>query len=551
MSRSDSFLGIGKPELLAELAVQRLAGLAVALALGVTLGLVAARALRASRLHWSWSALAAGLAWLLHPALKGAWLVALIAGASASARGRRWHREDLDAGMDLARAAASRTHVGDVLSRFALARALRRAQTNLASARLNGEELVVGRARYWRPVSIPFADVRGGAHALLVGATGSGKTVTQAWIATRAVERGMGALVIDPKGDAAMRKALADVAARAGREFIEWTPAGPSAYNPLARGTDTEIADKVLAGERFTEPHYLRQAQRFLGHVVRSLRAGGMETSLRTISVALAPGELELLSRALPQPAAGATQAYLDALTTKQLSDIGGVRDRLSILVESDVGAWLEPSAGAPRLDLLEAVERRAVVYFGLDADRRPLLMQMLGAAIVQDLQTTVAALQSRPVPTVVVIDEFSALAAEHVVRLFGRARSAGLSLILGTQELADLRALGRGALLEQILGNLSTLIAHRQVVPASAELICQLAGSKGAWRTSWRGGRLMSRTRAREPVLHAEDVMNLAPGCAATIVFGDRARTMIARIFSVQAQRLQEIQPSSAGVSS
>jgi type IV secretory pathway TraG/TraD family ATPase VirD4 len=491
------------------------------------------------------------LAGLLHPVLRDAWAVALIAGVSASARGRRWHREDIDAGMDLARAAARRTHVGDVLSRLALARTLRRAQADAASAGANGEELVVGRARYGRAVSIPFAGVNGGAHALLVGATGSGKTVTQAWIATRAVDRGMGAVVIDPKGDSALRRALAEVAARTGREFIEWTPVGPSAYNPLARGADTEIADKVLAGERFTEPHYLRQAQRFLGHVVRSLRAGGMETSLRTISVALAPGELELLSRALPQPLASATQAYLDTLSSRQLSDIGGVRDRLSILAESDVGVWLEPAPGVPRLDLLEAIERRAVVYFGLDADRRPLLTQMLGAAIVQDLQTTVAALQSRPVPTVVVIDEFSALAAEHVVRLFGRARSAGLCLILGTQELADLRALGRGALLEQILGNLSTLIAHRQVVPASAELICQLAGSRGAWRTSWRGGRLANRTRVRESVLHAEDVMNLAPGCAATIVFGDRARTMIARIFSVQGQASWGRRPLSAQVSS
>ncbi len=62
----------------------------------------------------------------------------------------------------------------------------------------------------------------------------------------------------------------------------------------------------------------------------------------------------------------------------------------------------------------------------------RPLLAQMLGAAIVQDLQSAVGALQDGPAETLVVIDEFSALAAEHVVALFGRARSAGISLLLG-----------------------------------------------------------------------------------------------------------------------
>ena len=121
----------------------------------------------------------------------------------------------------------------------------------------------------------------------------------------------------------------------------------------------------------------------------------------------------------------------------------------------------------------------------------------MLGAAIVQDLQTTVAALQREPVPTLVVIDEFSALAAEQVVRLFGRARSAGFSLLLGTQELSDLRPPGARALLEQVLGNLSVLIAHRQVVPGSAELIAS-AGREA--------GRMAASRATATAAPHAED---------------------------------------------
>src|SRR4029077_20538641 len=131
---------------------------------------------------------------------------------------------------------------------------------------------------------------------------------------------------------------------------------------------------------------------------------------------------------------------------------------------------------GNEQFDVLDAVRSRAVAYLNLDADRRPLLAQMLGGAIVQDVQTAVASLQRRPVPTLAVIDEFSALGAENVVRLFGRARSAGVSMLLGTQELADLRIAGE-RLLEQVLGNLSVLIAHRQVVPDSAALVASMAG--------------------------------------------------------------------------
>jgi conjugal transfer pilus assembly protein TraD len=82
-------------------------------------------------------------------------------------------------------------------------------------------------------------------------------------------------------------------------------------------------------------------------------------------------------------------------------------------------------------------------------------------------------------------IDEFSAVTAQQVARLFGRARSAGVSLILGTQELADLKSVGDGALREQTLGNVATVVAHRQDVPESAELIAAMAGTKALWITT------------------------------------------------------------------
>src|SRR5205085_4363289 len=85
-----------------------------------------------------------------------------------------------------------------------------------------------------------------GSHALIVGATGSGKTVTEALILARAIERGHGAVILDPKGDALLRSRARDQARIAGRAFREWTPSGPAAYNPFAHGTSGEIADKAL-----------------------------------------------------------------------------------------------------------------------------------------------------------------------------------------------------------------------------------------------------------------------------------------------------------------
>jgi type IV secretory pathway TraG/TraD family ATPase VirD4 len=162
----------------------------------------------------------------------------------------------------------------------------------------------------------------------------------------------------------------------------------------------------------------------------------------------------------------------------------------------------------------------------------------MLGAAIVQDLQTTVAALQGSPVATLVAIDEFSAIASEQVVRLFGRARSAGVSLLLGTQELSDLRLPGRERLLDQVLGNLSVLIAHRQVVPSSAELIASVAGSRGAWRVTRHSDGRSTRTRTREQVLEPDRVMSLNRGWGAVLVLADGRSARIARMFSPGPRR-------------
>jgi hypothetical protein len=516
-----------------------LTALAAHLLLGLAAGALVARLMRAREVHWGWAAIASPAIYLLRPELHGLGSPMLFSALSTTWHARRWHRSDLVAGADLAEVAARRRSPGESLVRAGRVLASRYRRSARSTWTREGE-LILGVDERGRAVPIPFGGTQGGTHTLLVGATGSGKTVTQTAMTTRAIERGMGAIVLDPKGDAAMRTALAACADRMQRPFVEWTPEGPNAYNAFARGSDTEIADKALAGERFTEPHYLRQAQRFLGHVVRALRGAGVEIGLPQIVRHLDPAELELLARGLPEDLADPLHTYLDSLTTRQLADLAGVRDRLSILAESDVGRWLEPQCrGAAAFDLLAAAEQRAVVYFRLDADRRPLLAQMLASAIVQDLQTVISALQAKPARTVVVIDEFSALAAEHVVRLFGRARSAGVSLILSTQELSDLRLSGRDELLEQVLGNLSVLLAHRQVVAASAELIGGLAGARGTWRTTQSSDGRTTRTRTRESVLRADHVTSLGTGLVAAIVLSGGVRARIAWVASAAREQL------------
>ena len=501
--------------------------------LSLVLGTLTSALLRRSRLKWTWGICGVPIGYVLWSIGGGTVALAVVgAGLLSCLLGHGWHRSELEWGADIAERARLRTGI-----RAATLRGLRRLGSR-RRAWVTPLGLEVGRDERGEPARIPVGS-GSGIHTLVLGATGAGKTVTETWIACRLVEAGHGAIAIDPKGDRLLRGELERAAAAHRRRFVEWTPEGPSAYNPYAHGSDGEIADKALAGEHFTEPHYLRQAQRYIGHAVRAMHAA--EVALTPVSLAahMDPGRLEVTSRRLEQAQSELVQGYLDSLGERERRDLGGVRDRLAIIAESEAAPWLAPAAGNPELDLLAAVRERAVVYMRLDADRRMLLSQMLGAAIVGDLVTIAAANQHDPTPTVVLLDEFAALSAHQVARLFARARSAGISLVLGTQELADLQAADEH-LRERVLGNIEALIAHRQNVPESAELISKLAGSRPAWITTRqteqgllgsRPGLRGSKTRGHEFELHPSAIKRLGRGKAAVITPGAGRRPTIARI--------------------
>jgi conjugal transfer pilus assembly protein TraD len=190
-------------------------------------------------------------------------------------------------------------------------------------------------------------------------------------------------------------------------------------------------------------------------------------------------------------------------------------------------------------IGLHDAIRERAVVYFRLDADRRVLLSQMLAGAIISDLITLIAGLQAASVPAVVVIDEFAAVAAARVARLFARARSAGVSLVLGAQELADLKQVGEG-LREQVLGNVSSVVAHRQNVPDSAELLAAMGGTIPAWVVTDQTTSTMfgpglsgkgSQRRGYEFLLHPSEIKTLRTREAAVITPGSGHRPVVTRI--------------------
>ncbi len=66
------------------------------------------------------------------------------------------------------------------------------------------------------------------------------------------------------KGDELLARPLHSEAERHDRLFYRWTPEGGDHWNPLARGNRSELKDKLIATEDFSERHYQAMYERYL-----------------------------------------------------------------------------------------------------------------------------------------------------------------------------------------------------------------------------------------------------------------------------------------------
>jgi len=400
-----------------------------------------------------------------------------------------------------------------------------------AAASQAADGVLLGQDRGGAPVVV--GDRQLAAHGLILGASGAGKSTTLLAILSDHIARGRPVVAIDMKGSPAFQRSLATAAAAAGRPLRVWTPDGPERWNPLAHGNATELKDKLISTERFTEPHYRRAAERYMQLALQVLLElhPNQPTTLGDVVDAMEPRRLAMLARQLQPQRAERLQQYLAVLAPDQQSAIRGMGARLAILSESHTGPYLEARAGSG-VDLRRALAGEEVVLFSLNSSLYGQLSAQLGTLAIQDL---VAATGHRltgggdEVPdqqALIGIDEFSALGADNVISLLARGRESGVSVLLATQELADLDRAARG-LRDQVLGVTAVKIVHRQDVPASAQTVAQMAGTEKVWEQTYRFGQSVwhgydtSRGTQREVEqfrVHPNEIKTLGTGEALVI---------------------------------
>jgi conjugal transfer pilus assembly protein TraD len=411
--------------------------------------------------------------------------------------------------------------------------ALLRAAAGRADARAlaqgAGESLTLGSDPGGRAVAL--SDRQLAAHALIVGASGAGKSTTMLSILGAQIRRGRPVIAIDMKGSPGFAAQLEQAAAAAGRGVRIFTPDGPGHWNPLAHGNATALKDKLISTERFSEPHYQRAAERYVQTVLTILHARDPETPARLDQVValMEPRRLAASLRGVPEPLAERVLDYLSGLTGDQVSAARGLGTRLALLSESCAGPYLVPGGPAARaIDVRAGLEGGDVILFSLNASVYGKLAAQLGALAIQDLVSASGyrlSADTSPVPATIAIDEFSALGDDHVLALLARARESGISVLTATQEMADLQRAAPG-FRDQVLGIVGVKIAHRQDVPESAEMIAKMAGTQWVWEETRhvRGllnpgnGPRASRRQVERFLVHPNEIKTLPVGHAVAL---------------------------------
>jgi len=324
-------------------------------------------------------------------------------------------------------------------------------------------------------------------HVIVVGATGTGKTVTGTNIIQSHIERGHPVIFLDGKGDIGLGRRLKALAEELGRpayifhhEFGGGKIDDACAYNPVSADDFTALANLITTLRPFTEPHYEVLQKGFMQAATKVAKAIGEPVDLLTLGNLLSVHAMTAAIRKNKHRIEDA-QALLTEIQEQRKAEEAGVESLTGIiknLARSSMAPLFNTGSGRPVLTLPGARENGAFVYFALPALVYPDLSRGLGQLVINDIRLTLA---SGHGPWLIVLDEISTYSGEQILSLINQGRGFDARVVLLGQSFADLETVDHvdgKAFRNQVLASVNTVIVHRVNSPDDAELASQIAGT-------------------------------------------------------------------------
>lgn len=312
--------------------------------------------------------------------------------------------------------------------------------------------------------------------ALVLGTTGSGKTITLRRFYQRAITKGYPLIIVDGKPAEDNIAWVKDLAERCGRQFYGFNCDEFAHYDSLSNGDCSELKDKIISLKDQWESDYYRSiAEDYLQTTFSILLQLGVPFDLKQVASCLDIDELRNVCRSLKNRE---LLNRVELLQKYDLKDITGLRAHLNILVHSELGRYFELNDQA--FSLQSIIKENAIVYFALPALRYPSFSKVLGKFVINDIKSTIERNESNK-RVFMVFDEFSVFAGDQVLNLVNMGRAKGVHAVFGTQGVADLSAVNNNFKL-QMLNCANTIICHRLNDQESAETIAGWMGTKNSF---------------------------------------------------------------------
>ncbi len=308
---------------------------------------------------------------------------------------------------------------------------------------------------------------------LVLGTTGSGKTITLRRFYKRAITQAYPLIIIDGKPDDSNINWLMQLAKLHNREFFGFNCGNLLAYDPLASGGYTELKDKIISlKDEWSSDHYRTIAEAYLQTTLEVLLRTQQNIDLKAVVDCLNYDDLLIRARETKDKNLLKRVASLENYDRK---DITGLQAHLDILIHSELGHFFEKNEKT--FSLTQVIQQQGVVYFALPALRFPSFSTVLGKLVINDIKAVVDRIQKNH-RIFTVFDEFSVFAGQQVLNLVNMGRGKNVHAIFGTQGLADLEKID-ATFKDQVLNCANTIICHRLNDQNSAESMASLIGTK------------------------------------------------------------------------
>ena len=346
------------------------------------------------------------------------------------------------------------------------------------------------------------SDINKEKHSIVVGASGSGKSVLMDSLMFSDMREGKPVIYIDPKGDNESLERFIDICRLNNREyqiFSEYYDKDNSiTLNPVMGGSVNNIADRVFKSFDWSEEYYANKAYQALKLAIQKLKDEGQIVSL----VSILDKVLELTKSKLKR------------------KDIEGLITKLDTIVSSDFKDKLCGNLGFHELQ-----KQNKCIYIGLSVLGYSETARSIGKLILGDINYSVYKTyrsitykSKRDLsPVALYIDELGAVVTNEFVELLNKCRGAKFEITTAIQSSSDLIKISK-ELCEQVFENSLNWFIMKQRLQDGASFISNAVGTVESTKKTVRveGDNEQeqgSQRKVEELLVHPNLIKNLNVG--------------------------------------